>query len=556
MTALAVVSGLEGRGTMARRRAAAVSVALVLMIGIGSPAGAGTLGPGGPEQAAAASAPVAALGTSAGACSALGVVDALGGSGAATTVRISGASTSFAINALPTSWWRKPPVPNTVWQLYFLGLMWFSPVMARNDPAADRALVQVALSFTRSNPDRGLSSKGWDEGTNLRRQQQLNCLYRRTRDARLIPAIEMAARANLDATRYYGLPRTLPHNHGLMANLALIETAGLLGRPAWRVTATQRLIRDSGAAFTTQGVSVEQSSEYWKGNVQAWSGVVEFLRRDGSPDALSAAKRLELRLATARSALAHATDPSGTLIAYGDSNPGPGVRTAQSRGVFRDDAAGLVTGRWSWTDPSTTFYAARYGGPRVAHGHEDRGSLVWQTAGLRILTDPGRLTYDKGRWNSYQLGAVGHSTFLVGTGVLRPAEPVRLIGQTASGPVHTLRLSDRQYGVRHTRTWSIDHARHTLTVVDTARAKAVQSFVLDPAWQVAGTAGDRRTVVFRHSTGTRLVLTSTRPITVLRGRNSPIRGWVFPTYGRRISTCQVLIGTAAGTTRTKFRLTG
>ena len=37
--------------------------------------------------------------------------------------------------------------------------------------------------------------------------------------------------ANLDVNRYYGLPKIHPHNHGVMANIALIGSADVLNQP-------------------------------------------------------------------------------------------------------------------------------------------------------------------------------------------------------------------------------------------------------------------------------------------------------------------------------------
>src|SRR6185312_5854385 len=101
-------------------------------------------------------------------------------------------------------------------------------------------IVDQALAFYAADPDPGTSTAGWDEGTSMRRLTALNCLYQLTADGRLVPA--MAAEvAVLTGPRYYGPPYHKVHNHGLMANLAVLRAGRLLGRNAWISTALTRM---------------------------------------------------------------------------------------------------------------------------------------------------------------------------------------------------------------------------------------------------------------------------------------------------------------------------
>lgn len=473
------------------------------------------------------------------------VVSSISGTGLDTTVSLTGDSRTFTLKSIPASWWANPPVTSPVWRLYFQGFMWVGYVAhTQNDPVVTERLVDLALEFIAANPDPGISARGWDEGTNLRREQQLNCLYSLTQDARLIPAITMSAAANIDMTRYYGLPNTPPHNHGLMANLALLESGTLLGKPGWRQFAVDRLTRDSAGAFTPSGVSIEQASEYWQANAIAWGAVAGLLEAQGTPESTTTAATIRARLVKVSSALAHATTPTGVLVPYGDSNALANDPTPQRLGVFRDDAAGIITDRWAWSDPNTSYYLIRYGGRRWAHGHEDRGSIVWQTRGVPVLIDPGKFSYDPGAYSTFAKGVLAHNTFIPrGSGTFAPAAPVAVAATRFSGPAHTVVLSDKQYGAAHTRSLVVNNTTHSLTVADSsAFAKTTQTFQLDSGWVLRARSADRKTARFGHAaTGRTLIITSSYPLALYRGSTSPVLGWTFPAYGHRVQTYQVLV---------------
>ena len=473
------------------------------------------------------------------------VVSSISGAGLDTTISLTGDARTFSLKSIPASWWANPPVTSPVWRLYFQGFMWVGYVAhTQDDPVVTTRLVDLALEFIAANPDTGVSARGWDEGTNLRREQQLNCLYSLTQDPRLIPAITMSAAANIDMKRYYGLPNTPPHNHGLMANLALLESGTLLGKPGWRQFAVARLTRDSAGAFTSSGVSIEQASEYWQANSVAWCAVADLLEAQDTPETTTTATAIRARLVTVTSALAYATTPTGVLVPYGDSNAMANEPTPQRLGVFRDNAAGLITGRWAWSDPSTSFYLIRYGGRRWAHGHEDRGSIVWQTRGVPVLIDPGKFSYDPGAYATFAKSPLAHTTFIPrGGATFVPSAPVAVATARFSGPAHTVVLSDKQYGAAHTRSLVINNTARSLTVADSsAFSKTTQTFQLDSGWVLRARSADRKTARFGHAaTGRTLIITSTYPLALYRGSTSPVLGWTFPAYGHRVQTYQVLV---------------
>ncbi len=442
----------------------------------------------------------------------------------------------------------------------FQGLIWMGTVIDRarssGDTEALEALVRSAVEFLSNNPDSGASRFGWDEGTNLRRQQSLNCLFRATDgDERLVPLIEATAAANLDMTRYYGPPKRIPHNHGVMANLFLLDAGRLLERPQWVSAAFDRLLTGVKAAFTPAGFSIEQSAEYALVNISLWERVADALAESGLPSAATKIAEIRRETARARSAVAYLTDPSKQLVTYGDSNTGAGIVAPQPRAVVRDDVAGLVTGRWSWTDPATSFYMVRYGPPRMAHGHEDRTALVWSTLGVPVLVDPGRFSYDAGPYKAFQLAPFGHSVQIVRGRPFNPAARVSLVLQRSSGPAHRLMTRDTQYGVAHTRNWVIDDAHHSVRLDDVVSAKTTTTLHLDASWRLVRLAPHAKKATFAHPSSRRLVVTTTTPMKIMSGSTRPVGGWAFPEYGRRVPAPQIVFYGTGGLTGASLTVT-
>ena len=59
--------------------------------------------------------------------------------------------------------------------------------------------------------------------------------------------------ALVDPNRYKGPPLQPVHNHGMLANLTLLDIADRLNEPAYRRVAIDRLVNDSTQVFSPQG---------------------------------------------------------------------------------------------------------------------------------------------------------------------------------------------------------------------------------------------------------------------------------------------------------------
>jgi Heparinase II/III N-terminus len=72
--------------------------------------------------------------------------------------------------------------------------------------------------------------------------------------------------------RYYGPPYRPVHNHGLMANVRVLRAGVLRNVASWRTKAMDRMSAEAPLAWSSRGVSWEQSSIYHKVNIDLWDG--------------------------------------------------------------------------------------------------------------------------------------------------------------------------------------------------------------------------------------------------------------------------------------------
>jgi hypothetical protein len=466
---------------------------------------------------------------------------------------------AFTVGAINPRWWKAPPVSDPTWRLTFLGLRWIPPLAQR---AADdgqkkslSALVAQAVSFHRQNPDPGDARYGWDEGTALRRLDVLSCLYALTRSSTLVAAMN-ADVAVLLGPRYYGPPYHGVHNHGLMANLAILRAAELLGQTQWRNKALARMRSEAPLAWTKAGTTWEQSSGYQAVNIDLWNRaadtIVRFLPKDPT------VRLIRSLTAKADRVLAWMTEPDGRIVLIGDADEAPGsTRSKWTTRTFRDDQAGLVVGRWAWNDPATSYYTLRYGPPRRAHGQPDRTGVTWSTHGVRVLVNPGRFSYDQTSpyWH-YQTAPVSHNVAVPDGRNMDANATVSVIASTIRGPAHSWTVADSLFGIAHERGVIVERDPRRLRVRDSFEGTTAfhQMWHLDPAWRHASTSPGGKRLTFRAGARTLTATTTGRFGRVERGATRPPAGWHFPKQGQRYQACEVAV-TAAGSATTTFTVT-
>lgn len=468
----------------------------------------------------------------------------------------------FILDETSPNWWRTPPVVDGVWRLAYRSFLWAQPIAYKaNSLGFDATYAQVVdqvKRFYTENPDPGVTNAtawGWDEGTSARRLATLNCLYQLRADAELIPlmAKELVV---LQCPRYYGPPCNVIHNHGLMANIAIWRAGNLTGNTAWTDLAETRLNAEIPQAFDAAGFMKEQSSGYHVTNLKLWQLAADLI--GGSV--------IEPHLVRARAAASFLYWPDGNdkfVQLGGGTGETPGIPFPgpQAATYLQDDTYGWMVGRFSWTDPLTTYYAVRYGLFRAYHGTNDRPAITWGTLGERVLVEPGSFGSDPADpYVSYQgwLNAQNH------------AIPARLAFrnvnvQRASSVVystqHAQTFTDQQWGPTrpHTRWVAVYNTDHRLLVRDTFPNDGAlsltdntisQYFHLDPTWTL--TASAAKTADFRSASGRLLHMTTTGSISsMLRGQTRPPAGWHFPSTGVRLWSYEIRIiqsGESDGTT--------
>jgi len=474
---------------------------------------------------------------------------------------------SFTVGRIPSSWWHSPPSADPVWRLWFRGFEWLPQLAARagqdGQKQSLRVLTDQIVAFHAQDPDPGTRTAaatananrwGWDEGSTLRRLQAENCLYSLTKDARLVPGMKTDVGVQY-GPRFYGPPLHPVHNHGLMADLGILDASELLRRPDWWNRSVSRLKAEVPIAFTPTGTSKEQSSGYHAFDVSLWFAVADTVAgaRPGDPAAASfraLAKRGDR-------VTAWLTEPDGRLTVYGDASRDPGTtRSKWTARVFRDDAAGVVVGRWSWTRPTTAYYVIRYGPPRTMHGQQDRGGITWSDLGRRILVNPGHHTFDAAGNNAaYVMNPVGHNVAFPLGRTLDLRAQVRMTAVGIRGPWHQWTTGDALFGVAHVRHYAVGRDAHQLRVTDafgprTRRIRFEQVWHLDPAWRLVRSTG--RTMVFKAGHRT-LTMVTTGTATAVRGVSRPTSGWWYPDALHRVPAEQIVVR-AAGSATTTFTI--
>jgi len=462
---------------------------------------------------------------------------------------------------LTPSRWRSPTTTDPGYNLEAYGLMWMPELLAAISAAPDAderldALVSAMASTLSWRPDTGRSTDPvWAEGPNLRRQESLNCLYAVTRDARLVPVMSAVAHANLDPQRYYGPPVHPPHNHGIMANLALLNASELLGRTDLRSAAISRMRVAIAASFTAGGLSIEQSTSYHQAVIGKWGAVSSRLRVLGGDDALTLATTIDATLVRARRALTFLVTPNGIPVDFGDQVASRTAAVASSRLLLLDPAAGVLAARWSWAAPDD-FLAARFGGPRQMHGHEDRMSVVWWATGRPVLVDPGTATYVPGPAHDWTLLSASHSVPVVSGRAFVPKAPTAITA-LRTGTIDSFTLTGKPWGVTQSRHVAADSRLNRLTLTDTAAGRLSPVLQLDTRWWCRSISADRALATFVDSTGARLTVRTTGRISsIRRGQSGLSGGWTFSYPPERRTAAARIVITGGTSVVTTLQVTG
>jgi len=395
--------------------------------------------------------------------------------------------------------WKAEHPSNNKTTMNFYSNNWLTPSDVKDVPYA----VELVLQQAKANPDRGskLMKNGWSEAAVTKRLQSVSCLYSISRDKRLIPVINELAAANMDESRYYGPPLRGPHNHGVMADRALIDASRVVNRPEWEKKAIQRLQLQLPGTFDRCGMMFEQASTYQNFHSTLWRQVANRAR------GMAFAEDVITASLNARSMVETLANPDGTYEIIGDGKP------------ITVDVSGPVRGSAKWC-PETGWAAnttvdgnlvqhnvMRFGPGTTFHGHPDKGAMTWwvgdaDRVGKRVLTDRG--LYGKNRdWRlDYARSSEAHSTLLWDGGTnLKTAGK-----QSSDSSSRVTKFSAQNKKGSWNRTITTSSSQPRVRFEDVVRGPAAkkgatQMFALAPEWKETKSTG-----VYRTSDGWRLTV--------------------------------------------------
>ncbi|WP_256840474.1 glycosyltransferase [Ornithinimicrobium faecis] len=360
-------------------------------------------------------------------------------------------------------------------------------------------------------------------------------------------------------------PRT---NHGFYTAAAQLHlekyVPGLPEHDEVEHEALERMAQLLQTQFADDGGHLEHSPEYHKMLLASLSAAVD--------SELITDERMVATIARGRAVLGWMIQPNGDLVPLGDS---------QQRPISKASALGEPTTLWISTDgklghpaeeemlalPSSGYAFVRSPQPQVqgarmessylavqagfhsrAHKHADDLSFVWFDRGQEICIDAGRYGYGEllapddpqradgfyysGRERQYVESSRAHNTIEV-DGVIqnRRREPYgsALVETAREGAAFAVTGRATHETFTHRRKINM-LPRTRLTVLDSLFSKTTDQrsatawFLLDGSLKLL--AQEERALRFELPSGETLLITTDEPISdVVRGQDSPLRGW-------------------------------
>ena len=213
--------------------------------------------------------------------------------------------------------WTEDPFANSNWVFQYHSLHWLDPLRRVGLATGDQAMIdryaELVRDWVEDNPmDAPRSRFAWYDMADGFRAIGLVCLaatYPKVPDW-LKAAIDTHAQMLSDPTRYASTG-----NHGLYQNLGLLALGCSRGVPEWRDLAVQRAETLLDLAVDDQGVTNEGSVLYQALNHRWYQQLGARLDRCGLPRFPGLA-----RIDAMTDLMAHATQPDGDMVAFGDTS--------------------------------------------------------------------------------------------------------------------------------------------------------------------------------------------------------------------------------------------
>lgn len=338
-------------------------------------------------------------------------------------------------------------------------------------------------------------------------------------------------------------------NHALHQHVALFIAARVLDDHELQTLATERLIALFASQYDEQGLNAEGALVYHQLNYVWWKDAIKHFEVEDFeiPAIFNLLKRVPEELA-------HATAPTGNLAVIGDSDRRPptsvahpntkyvvskGAEGIPPKGTVKLYDGGYLFARSGWGQherkfSDETFVAIPFGSNRKVHGHVDGGSISFTSLGVDWVVDPGKFAYNSSDFRRYFVSREAHSLVSIRGKTYDSTKPVKLAAFSDSHDSVDARLIDSGYpDVRIQRRIVFSKAGEYLVVVDTIKSKT--DVVADQCWQLDShvdasitrrgfdlCSGDIKASL--HYTGTNA------QISIIRGKEKPLRGWVSPEW--------------------------
>ena len=465
----------------------------------------------------------------------------------------------FSIKGHPTKLtppidWGMDPYNSKSFRGVLASLKWIDVLIyaARHgDRAALAQARDIAIDWAEHNPrHHPPSDKSWENKIIGDRAPYLAYITRaaacdhvlsRKQGLVLIQSLRQQGRALTDPRVY------VPSNHGLFMDYgleALAKEAAFLSRAGtWEQFAPRRFQKTlRKRIYPSEGFWLENSSSYHL-------AVLKLIRAFTALAGSAAPASLHALTARMVDVAGWLIEPDGRRVLLGDSNlkatPPEAARAARDDdGMLFLRRSGIAVVKRARPNPAYLMFAATF--QNGTHNQADADTLDLYDRGQRILSDSGLYDKDQDPWQEFSRSSFSHSVmtidgrsfpldkrFRYGSGLRAAGQGGGWFAIEGTNP-----NARRVQGVRTTRL-VLYKPHHALIVVDSARSKRRHTyqrwFQLAPQIHATARGGAVR---LRGRHGFQGELNSTGPaptkLTLLRGQEKPVRGWLFPHYRTKV----------------------
>ena len=342
-------------------------------------------------------------------------------------------------------------------------------------------------------------------------------------------------------------------NHALNQSIGLLEAANVVGRADWKKLASDRIAALILESVDSQGVTNEQSIGYQWYNLGRYRLAESRLRAMDLPIPPAFA-----RLSLMPKFLAYATRPDGKWETLGDTDtmaaaaiPGTWAQYAATKGALGPKPggtlaiyrAGFLFARSGWGEKRAfadeVFLSLRFGPAPIIHGHADGTAITFYGYGSKLLLDPGKYSYNYDAYRTFMKGRSAHNVVTVdGLNWSSKAATTLVKQQSSATMVDAITSSAGYTGVKQQRRVTYSRRLNYVLVEDRATSTVSRSF--RQLWHLSETANPLVTTSSFRTRNRRgnVLIRQLMPVTssrVVKGRRTPVQGWISYLHGSRIA---------------------